>query len=154
MANYANSIRSANATMEDIATLIEGSIGSSSNDAVSTSWTPSYAASGSMTFTSVTTDIAKYVIKGAEVTVFFRFTGTTGGTASTNITFTLPYASSNVAAAVQYLNAVYISQGTSASGFVYVNNNSSTANVIKEDTSNWGLGASRLVIGSLTYLRA
>ena len=154
MGTYANSIRSVNATMEDIATLIEGTIGSSSNDAVSTAWTPTYAASGAMTFTGVSTDIAKYVVKGAEVTVFFRFTGTTGGTASTSITFTLPFTSANVAAGAQWLSAVYINQGTSAGGFVYVGNNTATANVIKEDTSNWGLGAGRIVLGSLTYLRA
>lgn len=154
MGSFANLIRSANPTMEDIAMLIETTIGSPSNDAVSTAWTPSYSASGSMTFTGVTTDIAKYVIKGAEVTVFFRFTGTTGGTASNAIRFSLPLTSANVAAAAQWISPVYINQGTSATGFCYVDNNSATANVLKEDSSNWGLGASRLILGSFTYLRA
>ncbi|RTL03775.1 hypothetical protein EKK58_11990 [Candidatus Dependentiae bacterium] len=155
MGNYANSIRSANATMEDIATLTEGVIGSSSNDVTSTAYTPTLSASGLMTYTSTTITYARYLIKGPEVTVYFRFSGTTGGTAGTDIRFTLPFTSGNFATNATQLGTLFISQnGSVDSGFCFVDNNSSTASCQTRTQAVWGLGANRLLFGVLTYLRA
>lgn len=54
------------------------------------SWTPSYNGTGSMTFTSVSTHLARYRIvnKNCEVMVIAR--GTTGGSASNNLTVSKP----------------------------------------------------------------
>lgn len=155
MGSFANLIRSANATMEDIATLIETTIGSSSNDVTSTSYTPTLSAGGSMTYTSTTITYARYLVKGAEVTVYFRFSGTTGGTAHTDIRFSLPYASANIATNATQLGTLFISQGgTVDTGFCFVDNNSSTALCQTRTQAVWGLGANRLVFGVLSYLRA
>ena len=55
-------------------------------------WAPSYGASGSMTFTSVTTNHARYLQIGKFVFFTVRATGTVGGTPSQILTFTLPVA--------------------------------------------------------------
>lgn len=59
------------------------------------SYTPSYSASGSMTYTSVTTRKAIYKIHGNEVHVILDFVGTTGGTANTAVIATLPVVSAD-----------------------------------------------------------
>lgn len=91
---FADIIRSANATIEDVADLIE-TIASASHDTVWTPWTPTYGASGSMTYTSVTTNVAKYIRLGTACFCILNFNGTTGGTASTIITATLPFTGSS-----------------------------------------------------------
>ena len=53
-------------------------------------WTPTYSASGSMTFTSVTTNYAYYRVLSDEIEIWLRATGTTGGTASNIIYYSLP----------------------------------------------------------------
>jgi len=52
-------------------------------------WQPAYSASGSMTYTSVSTTFASYRIAGRMCFTNFRFSGTTGGTADSSIYFTL-----------------------------------------------------------------
>jgi hypothetical protein len=58
-------------------------------------WTPVYSASGLMTFTSVTTDVAKFQVIGSTCFVQFGCRGTTGGTADISLEVTLPIASIN-----------------------------------------------------------
>lgn len=53
-------------------------------------WLPTYGASGSMTYTSVTTGTAKYKIANNAISFNLLSRGTTGGTASTAITATIP----------------------------------------------------------------
>lgn len=53
-------------------------------------YTPTYSASGSMTFTSVTTNLAKFSIVGGQVSTFVNAICTIGGTASDTLEFTLP----------------------------------------------------------------
>lgn len=55
-----------------------------------TAWTPSYSASGSMTFTSVTTNHADFFRMGHWLFFSLKATGTVGGTPSTDIYFTVP----------------------------------------------------------------
>lgn len=54
-------------------------------------WTPVYSASGSLTYTSVTSTIARYKISNAKLDYVLKSTGTLGGTASTQIEFTMPF---------------------------------------------------------------
>jgi hypothetical protein len=55
-----------------------------------TSWTPTYIPSGSMTFTSVTTDLAQYALSSNLVYIRMRFNGTIGGTLSTALGVSTP----------------------------------------------------------------
>ena len=54
------------------------------------SWTPTYSASASMTFTSVVTEVADYCIVGRVCHIILFAYGTTGGTASNKLFATLP----------------------------------------------------------------
>ena len=54
-------------------------------------WTPAYSASGSLTYTSVTTLAARYLIREKTIEIVLSATGTLGGSASTRIGFTLPF---------------------------------------------------------------
>ena len=53
-------------------------------------WAPTWAGSGSMTFTVNTTYSARYLQVGKTVSYSVNVEGTTGGTTSTIVTFTLP----------------------------------------------------------------
>lgn len=57
---------------------------------MSTSWTPSYSAEGSLTWTGVTTTIARYVRLGNMVLFFLAASGTLGGTAANELYFSAP----------------------------------------------------------------
>lgn len=76
-------IRSELVTMNDVADALEA-LGSF------TSYTPTLSASGSMTYTSTTINLAQYLKIFDWGIVKFNITGTTGGTASTDLRLTLP----------------------------------------------------------------
>lgn len=69
-----------------------GGLGKLASEDAWTAWVPTFTASGSMTYTSVTANKAVYHQVGK--LVFFRIdaSGTTGGTASNTLFFTLPVA--------------------------------------------------------------
>jgi len=133
--------------MEDVATLIEGVLGSSSNDATLSTWTPSYSASGAMTFTSVVTNYAKYMYHGKLVWFSIRATGTTGGTASTDIYFTLPV----TAAASNTIAFAGMALDTGSIGCAAYQQSTTLGAVRKYDATNWGLGASRVIVAQGFY---
>lgn len=64
-------------------------------------WVPAWTANGSMTYTSISTDIAKYQIVGRRTKVFVRASGTIGGTPNTTISATLPFESAYVGTAAE-----------------------------------------------------
>lgn len=101
------------------------------------SFLPTYSASGSMTYTSVTTTEASYKISGSGAWVFFDNSGTTGGTANNEIKMTLPFSAgaSNAASNGSTTDTAF------TIGFGYAS--TSTLSVRKSDSSNFGLGASR-----------
>lgn len=103
-----------------------------------TSWTPTYGASGSMTFTSVTTNFALYVIIGSICYYMIYASGTTGGVTSTDITFTTP----RTIVSGGYTGA-YVRTGATGgiAGMVYPSS-STVITVRKYDSSNWSLDAS------------
>jgi hypothetical protein len=113
-------------------------------------YTPQWAASGSMTFTSVTTSIKKYMISYNTCIVKVKGTGTTGGTASNAITATLPF------------NALDVSDGPLALGqandtgavtgrAVLTTGTPNIISMAKYDGSNWALAAGKIVTGTAIY---
>jgi hypothetical protein len=58
-------------------------------------WTPTLGAGSPMTYTLTTLTYSRFSLRGRTCKLLFRFNGTTGGTASNNITFTLPITASN-----------------------------------------------------------
>jgi len=59
-----------------------------------TDWTPTYSAFGSMTYTGITTNVARYKLIGKTLYIELQFDGTTGGSASAGITVSLPNSAS------------------------------------------------------------
>lgn len=110
-------------------------------------YTPTYSASGSMTFTSVTTNAARYRVAGRTVTVNARFYGTTGGTPSTNVQFSLP------------TNCIIPYQSFAGCGGIYdtadlachVLVDSNKVIVKRPDGGNWGIGSGRYLMITATY---
>lgn len=108
-----------------------------------TSWTPTYGATGSMTYTSVTTISAAYIQIGKLVLFKLICSGTTGGTASYAITFTVPVTRSTADYAALAGGWGYDS---ATCGVCIDGGNSTTvARVLRYNFANWGLGASRQI---------
>ena len=104
------------------------------------SWTPTYTTSGSMTWTSITTEHARYKIVNDVVFFEIFVHGTTGGTQSNELRFTLPVNPENdgVAWAGRGFDssstAIREASGAWISGSSYVQVN-------QADNSNWALGS-------------
>jgi hypothetical protein len=139
---YADALRAVTPapTGDDIADLIEG-IFASTFPLTWTSWSPSYSAGGSMTYTSVTTSTGRYIQIGK--LVFFKLiaTGTTGGSASTHVKFTLPVnqSTTHYSTGSGFINEA----GTITAGFLQYNS-TTTMEVHHYNDANWTLGATRL----------
>jgi hypothetical protein len=106
-------------------------------------WNPQYSASGSMTFTSVTTDGAWYKVGHRQCFVQLRAFGTTGGTASFEIRATAPF--ENYQASMLPAMSGFFRDG-SAFGAAYSFIGASTPDYIaceRYDGSNFGLGTNR-----------
>jgi len=115
-------------------------------------WTPTYSASGSMTYTSVTKVFAIYNISAyGLLTGSFKFYGTTGGTASTFIKFTYPVAKSptmddytTVGVASTELNAGNI-------GCIQYEVSSSSLLIRLYNSANYSLSGSQYNTGTFSY---
>ncbi len=107
-----------------------------------TNWTPTYSASGTMTFTSVTTTYAHYLVKDDTVHFSIKATGTTGGAASSQIRFTLPTVPDNDFADGISGGGLVIDGGY-LGGFFAHQGTSNTIAVTRYDLGNWSLGAGR-----------
>lgn len=111
-----------------------------------TDWTPSYSATGTMTYTSVTTEIARYKREGSTVYFQIRATGITGVSASTGIYFTAPVVPS------QGSSANLIGGGASAGDIVTLGGaliwvaSEQKFRVTKADGSNWNLGSAKVIV--------
>jgi hypothetical protein len=111
-----------------------------------TAWTPTYTPNGSMTFSSVTTTTARYKKNGKTFMFELNVSGTTGGTASNSISFTLP--SGVTAKNSSYLVCFMNNNGTSTSGYVRFDG-TGTASLYKIDGGNFTLGTTGFT-GSFT----
>lgn len=141
---YADNIRSATATMNDVATLIEG-IFASGYPATWTSWTPSYSASGSMTYTSVTTEYGKYIQVGKLILFILRATGTTGGSASDALVFTPPVNAAAATVTGLAIGAGSVNDGGNTAALCLRYTAVSSFAVYRSNFANYGTGASRTI---------
>lgn len=100
-------------------------------------WSPSYSATGSMTFTSVTTFYAKYQVVGKTCYFAISALGNVGGTASTSLKFTVPVAMSATGA----FGGGCAAQDNSAwKGGFYQAFDTSTAQVSRYDGASFTVG--------------
>lgn len=104
------------------------------------SYNPSYGASGSMTYTNVVTSYAKFRISGECGFLKVRASGTTGGSASTYITVSLPFAAYT---GIGGSGAVLITDSGVGGGFGHMDGSNANFRIYKNDASNWGLGATK-----------
>ena len=105
------------------------------------SWTPVYSASGSMTYTSVTTDRARWYQDGGSIHWALSASGTTGGTASTTLMATPPVSFASDWDSVTVGFGGFVGDGGSLSGYGFYN--LGNINFRRYDTANFGLGGSR-----------
>lgn len=113
-------------------------------------WTPTLGASGAMTYGTTTTNHARYMKMGKLCFIQIDFTGTTGGTASNSLTFTLPFAPPTLTSD-QGAGGGAVRDSAFVGGWVALQSASTTALVYKIDFSNYGLGADRAVDLSFFY---
>lgn len=115
-------------------------------------FTPTFAASGSMTFTSVTVNRAQYKLKGVE-DCFLQVgaTGATGGSASNSLTCTLPM-SSNLASSEVLFGTGGTADTNIIAGLVFFLQSDPTRVYVRRyDAANFGLGASRQFLVNTNY---
>jgi hypothetical protein len=109
-------------------------------------FTPTYSASGSMTWTSVSTTGNVYKIISDNVNLELFALGTTGGTASTELRATLPITPDPGGNAQRFGGAAVDNVGISCIHFL-----STTLNTARYDAANYGLGANRGITTKIIY---
>jgi hypothetical protein len=109
---------------------------------------PQYSASGSMTYTSVSTDEATYKIMGTKCFISYRASGTTGGTASAQLNATLPFTTKS---GVNLGYGISVRDITAISGWATIATGTKIVSCAKYDNSDFGLGASRNILPSIDY---
>ena len=118
-----------------------------------TAFTPTYGGTGSLTFTTVTTDYARFADFGDYVYIELSAIGTTGGTTNVGITVAgLPF-NANVSGNGFYPLAAMVTDSVTFIGSAYFSA-AGTIQIRKGDAGNWGLGASRRVSFSGFYRKA
>lgn len=110
-------------------------------------YVPTYGATGSMTYTSVSTIHAKFHVYGKSCFYSIYSSGTTGGTASYGLTVSSPI---NPAVNAER-GGCCVRDGSFMSGYWTTNTSSNTLEFQKYDTSNYALGASRTVLSTGFY---
>jgi len=101
------------------------------------SWTPTLSQGGAMTWTSTSIDKARYFRQGRKVFFTVKVTGTTGGVASADLSFTLPVTAQDT----HYGGGgLALNTGTRQSCH-WTLFSTSAATVTLYDASNWALGA-------------
>ena len=112
------------------------------------SWIPTYSASGAMTFTSVTTQYAKYRAHGHHIQFIFRSSGTLGGTPDTGVYVTCP-----VAPAVITGTYLVFTAGNSETpvGAGILDTVTPRLTVQRYDAGNYTGGAGKVVFGEGFY---
>lgn len=108
---------------------------------------PAYSANASMTFTTVTTNLARYKLDEETLNVWVKATGTTGGTANTQILATVPFEASQISLVPQGWGSAL---GLAARVSV-VAGTPDTMVISKYDVSNYSLGAGAVISGQVIY---
>jgi len=102
------------------------------------SYSPSFSASGAMTFALVTNVESSYIVKNGICTLFFSIDGTAGGVAGTHIDMTLPIP----AVGPDKFNPILICNGgVLTTGLGTTNSGTKLSAYLANTTSNWTLGA-------------
>jgi len=114
-------------------------------------WAPTISASGSMTW-NPTGGTFKYQIVGRRFFAQINSgNGTTGGTASTSLAFTLPVNRSSTVS-YEHVADAKITDGTNQWGNVQFNSTAARVDVYKTSDANWGLGENRAISFPITYV--
>lgn len=100
------------------------------------SYTPTLSQSGSLTLSSTSILVARYLRIGKIVNVQIGFSGTLGGTASTDLRFTLPFTSVN-AGGTKWAHALINNGGTFLAGHIQIPANSAYAACRMGDVGNF-----------------
>lgn len=108
-------------------------------------WTPTIAASGSMTTASTSITAARYLQVGSIVHFSISFTTTTGGSAGTYITFTLPVTPASLVDSYGWVR----DNGAYSAAFAYYSGG--VMNISKSSPANWALTSNQVVHISGTY---
>ena len=104
-------------------------------------WQPIFSASGSMTYTSVSIPSIGYKVAGSSFQYAIVARGTTGGSASNQLKFTIPFIVGSSYNYQTFAGYCRDGGGTYVLGYSSVSNN--TVSVGKYDDSNFGLGTDR-----------
>jgi len=112
-------------------------------------WQPTYSASGSMTYTSVSTLIIGYKVMNSSLQYNVVGRGTTGGSASNSLTFTLPFVPGSSSHFLSFFGYCR-DGGTSYMSGASFTNNTNVISVKKYDGSNFGLGIDRELYSATT----
>lgn len=120
-------------------------------------WTPTHAATGSMTFTNLTVNEFTFWIIGGIFYYRGHARGDKGGTASTALTFTLPtgITQSTPANAGEALGWGLCYDNAYVAGSFVKRNTDTTCGVFRFDEGNWAVGGSLgvyRVLGNLTLV--
>ena len=103
-------------------------------------WTPTYTGSASMTYTSVTTSVAKYEQIGKRVSFHIEAFGTVGGTPDHSVEFTLPVTAVD---SLCVFAASWIDGGSVSQAGIAELTSTTKVQVRKYDASNWTAGTNR-----------
>lgn len=109
-------------------------------------YTPTYAASGSMTVSSPSTTFAMWMATASKITVEVRFSVTTGGSASNTLTATLPI---NPLTLTTTIGSCFINDASNVGGFSFIASN--LFSFRKYDNSNFALAAGKVAGGVIIY---
>lgn len=115
-----------------------------------TTWSPTLSATGSMTLSSIVTDRAQYIRRGAFCVLRLQANFTTGGTASNGIKFTLPVNSADD----EYSAGGWVVDASKVAGYVTFNVSTTTAAMYKYDASNFALAAGKYINCTMIYRTA
>jgi hypothetical protein len=113
-------------------------------------YAPTYSASGSMTFTSVTTELARFKLFSKTCHLTLSGLGTTGGSADTKLIASLPVTS---VSSVSNSFGANVSDTVPYAGVGVLNDTTHIA-VLRYDNANFGLGANRRMAANGIYYYA
>ncbi|KKT30496.1 MAG: hypothetical protein UW18_C0015G0007 [Microgenomates group bacterium GW2011_GWF1_44_10] len=114
-------------------------------------FTPTYSASGSMTYTSVTSHEANWLVDGYSASIQVTGEGTTGGTASTTLYISnLPVLVSSNITITWLRGATTVTDAATMGGYYFGSNTTSFA-TRKSDTTNFGLSTGRVCSLNISY---
>jgi hypothetical protein len=109
-------------------------------------FTPTYSASGSMTWTSITTTTSAYKIQHDLLHYELFALGTTGGSAASELRATFPMAGDPAGNAQRFGGGVVDNVGIASHTFI-----GTQVNCSRFDSANYGLGANRGITTKIIY---